>query len=204
MTYYVTVKDLNIPYEIEKTKRKTYGITMKPGGTVSVRIPMYGSISYARSMVESKKDWIYKNYIRLKDCPKVTSKKDKSEYEKRLEAPYRKAAADYIPKRVAYFAELLDVTYGRISIRDQKTRWGSCSSSGNLNFNYRLMLAPPKVLDYVVIHELCHRIEMNHSPKFWKCVESIMPEYRTQRQWLKENGSKLSPLVQKDRPEHFG
>ena len=95
---------------------------------------------------------------------------------------------------MAYYAQLLGVTYATISIRDQKTRWGSCSSKGNLSFSWRLILAPPKVLDYVVVHELCHRKEMNHSPRFWVLVESMIPDYKTHRKWLKENGEKLTIL----------
>ena len=85
----------------------------------------------------------------------------------------------------------MGVTYGRISIREQKTRWGSCSSKGNLNFNWRLIFAPPEVLDYVVVHELAHRKEMNHSKAFYAIVESIMPDYRKWKKWLKENGGTL-------------
>lgn len=83
------------------------------------------------------------------------------------------------------------MTFGGITVRDQKTRWGSCSARGNLNFNWRLILAPEPVLDYVVIHELAHRKEMNHSKQFWDIVEAMMPDYRTQRQWLKEHGDQL-------------
>ena len=77
-------------------------------------------------------------------------------------------ALDYIPGRVKYYADIIGVTYGKITIRNQKTRWGSCSSKGNLNFNCLLMLMPPEVIDYVVVHELCHRKQMNHSKAFWR------------------------------------
>ena len=96
-----------------------------------------------------------------------------------------------IPQRVAYYAGIVGVTYGRITIRSQKTRWGSCSSGGNLNFNCRLMKAPTSVLDYVIVHELCHRLEMNHSSRFWALVEQVMPDYRVHRKWLREHGSSL-------------
>ena len=85
----------------------------------------------------------------------------------------------------------MNVTYGRIAVRDQKTRWGSCSAEGNLNFNWRLIFAPEGVLDYVVVHELAHRKEMNHSARFWGVVESYMPEYKKNQAWLKENGNLL-------------
>ena len=95
------------------------------------------------------------------------------------------------PERTAYFALRMGVDYGRITIREQKTRWGSCSSKGNLNFNWKLILAPPEVLDYVVVHELCHLKKMNHSKAFWDEVGKVMPEYETYKLWLKENGWKL-------------
>ena len=194
MSYVLTVNEMTIPYEIIRSKRKSYGISVAPGGKVTVRMPLRGSERFAVSMVEEKRDWIVKNYLKMQALSPKPSQKEKTPYERRLEAPYRQAAKEYIPKRVAYYAQLLDVTYATISIRDQKTRWGSCSSKGNLSFSWRLILAPPKVLDYVVVHELCHRKEMNHSPRFWALVESLVPDYKTHRKWLKENGEKLTIL----------
>ena len=111
-----------------------------------------------------------------------------SEAEQRL---YRDKAREIFEQKVSYYAQMMGVSYGRIAIRDQKTRWGSCSGEGNLNFNWRLIFAPAGVLDYVVVHELAHRKEMNHSPRFWKVVEDTMPEYRKYQKWLKENGRGL-------------
>ena len=105
---------------------------------------------------------------------------------------FRRAAKEYFPKRVEYYHALTGGHYTKVTIRDQKTRWGSCSSSGTLSFNYRLMYAPPRILDYVVVHELCHLTHMNHSKDFWYMVGSIMPEYKTYRQWLKEHGQELN------------
>lgn len=96
-----------------------------------------------------------------------------------------------IPERVAYYAPLVGVTYGRITIRNQRSRWGSCSAKGNLNFNCLLMLAPPEVMDSVVVHELCHRKEMNHSSRFYALVRKAFPEYDRWHGWLKEHGSEL-------------
>ena len=98
-------------------------------------------------------------------------------------------AHDYIPGRASYFAKLIGVDYGTITIRKQKTRWGSWSSKGNLKFNCLLMLAPPEVIDYVVVHELCHRKEMNHSKNFWREVEKVIPDYKQSEKWLKDEGT---------------
>ena len=81
--------------------------------------------------------------------------------------------------------------YGKITIKDTKSRWGSCSYQGNLNFCWRLILAPEEVLDYIVVHELCHRLEMNHSARFWAEVKRVLPEYEKGKEWLKENGLAL-------------
>lgn len=190
--HYLIVDEMKIPYEIIRSKRKTYGISVLPGGKVTVRIPLRGSERFAVSMVESKKNWIAVSVLKMQAVEPTPPQKEKSPSEKRLEAIYRDAAREYFPKRVSYFSHVLGVNYGKITIRDQKTRWGSCSSKGNLSFNWRLILAPPNVLDYVVVHELCHRKEMNHSQRFWALVESVMPEYREYRKWLKENGNKLT------------
>ena len=100
-------------------------------------------------------------------------------------------ALKVISRKVKYYANLMNVRYGRIAIRRQKTRWGSCSNKGNLNFNCLLMLMPDEVVDYVVVHELCHLIEMNHSKSFWKLVEEVMPDYKENRKWLRDHGSEI-------------
>ena len=109
-----------------------------------------------------------------------------------LEKRYRELARRYIEQRVQHYTKLLNVSYQNITIREQKTRWGSCSSKGTLSFHWRLILAPPKVLDYVVVHETCHLLFMNHSKEFWLEVENLMPDYQTHRTWLKKNGARLA------------
>ena len=108
-----------------------------------------------------------------------------------LEAWLREAARFAIAARVAARAAEMSLSYGRVAIRDQKTRWGSCSRAGNLNFNWRLALAPPAVLDYVVVHELAHRVEMNHSARFWRVVARYCPAYGAHRLWLRTHGAEL-------------
>ena len=112
-----------------------------------------------------------------------------------LENRYRNVAREVFTNRVAYYHRFTGGHYTSITIRDQKTRWGSCSSSGTLSFNYRLIFAPPAILDYVVVHELCHLTHMNHSRDFWNMVESVLPDYKERRQWLKEHGQELNLLT---------
>lgn len=104
----------------------------------------------------------------------------------------RYQAREIISQRLRLYSQRLNVKYNRVFIKDQKTRWGSCSSGGNLNFSYRLVMAPLPIIDYLVVHELAHLKEMNHSKQFWKLVEVICPEYKTHRQWLKEHGAELT------------
>ena len=100
-----------------------------------------------------------------------------------------------IPDRVRYYAAKLGITYGRIAIRAQRSRWGSCSSKGNLNFNCLLMLAPPGVVDSIVVHELCHRKVMNHSSRFYAEVLRVFPEYEQHHRWLKEHGEMILAMA---------
>ena len=96
-----------------------------------------------------------------------------------------------IRQRIEHYAPLLGVQPGRVTVRDQKSRWGSCSSKHNLNFNWKLIMAPPQALDYVVVHELCHLKIFNHSPRFWALVGSCMPDYEVWKKWLKVHGADL-------------
>ena len=108
-----------------------------------------------------------------------------------LEAWYRRHARSVFAERLAVCNESYGFTYGRVAVKEQKSRWGSCSRKGNLNFNWRLLLAPLPMLDYVVIHELCHLKELNHSPRFWRLVAQTCPDYATQRAWLHRHGREL-------------
>ena len=108
-----------------------------------------------------------------------------------MEKWYRIRAKENIESRVKVFAAKIGESPNKVTIKAQKTRWGSCSSLGNLNFNWRLIMMPQKIIDYVVVHELCHLKEMNHSSTFWNRVEEIMPDYRNRRKWLKNNAWKV-------------
>lgn len=114
-----------------------------------------------------------------------------SEAERAVGKWYRIRAKENIESRVKVFAAKIGESPNKVTIKAQKTRWGSCSSLGNLNFNWRLIMMPQKIIDYVVVHELCHLKEMNHSSAFWNRVEEIMPDYRNRRKWLKNNAWKV-------------
>ncbi len=180
---------MNYKIEIIRSKRRTLGLEIKPDGRVIARAPMRMKQSEIEKFIASKSDWIERHLQKLKAAQeeqgaveKLTSEEIQSLAEKALE---------YIPKRVEYYAPLVGVDYGRITIRNQKTKWGSCSSKGNLNFNCLLMLTPPEVIDSVVVHELCHRKEMNHSKKFYSEVLRVYPEYKRWNKWLKDNGNAI-------------
>ena len=172
-------------YRIIRSRRKTLAIEITPRGEILVRCPLRMANRDIARFVSEKQDWIRSHLARLSAAPLLPALT-----EEELQS-LAEQARGFFPARTAHFAAILGVTYGRITIRSQHTRWGSCSAAGNLNFNCLLMLSPPQVRDYVVVHELCHRKEMNHSPRFWALVESLLPDYRRQKQWLKANGGAL-------------
>ena len=174
-----------IPYTLIRSKRKTISIVIKPNGEVEVRCPTRCSKGAVEAFVVSKENWIRKHLQTVAARPQLPmlTGVELQELANRAEM--------VLPQRISFFAKQMGVTYGRICIRSQRTRWGSCSPKGNLNFNCLLMLCPEEVRDYVVVHELCHRKEMNHSAAFWAEVETLCPDYRAHRKWLRDNGASL-------------
>lgn len=108
-----------------------------------------------------------------------------------FETWYKKQARAVLTERIEFYARKYGFEVKKIRISSARTRWGSCSAQKTLSFTWRLVMAPPEVIDYVVVHELCHLRELNHSPSFWAQVEAILPGYKSQRKWLKQNGAKL-------------
>ena len=181
-----------LPYTLIRSKRKSYAISISPDGQITVRVPLVTSDREVRQILSQKQHWIVTKYLEQqeKQINKPVSGLTDAQ-RNALTQRYIVAAKEYFPKRAAYFRQFTGGTYNRITIRDQKTRWGSCSAKGTLSFNWRLMLAPPAILDYVVVHELCHLTHMNHSAAFWQAVEAVYPDYRSARRWLKEHGQEL-------------
>lgn len=176
-----------VPFEILRSNRKTIAVEVKNDCRVIVRAPQRMGKSEIQRFINDKSEWIEKH---LEMAQQRQENRKAAFTEEELHALADAAVKD-LPQRVAKYAPLVGTTVGRITIRNQKTRWGSCSEKGNLNFNCLLMLCPEKIRDYVVVHELCHRKEMNHSARFWSEVERILPDYSERRKWLKENGNEI-------------
>lgn len=178
-------------YEIIYSNRKTLAIQIAADGSVKVRAPQ-GLDKYSIDhFLHKKRDWVLKHLEQFKRKTLPA----KPPLSLREQKRYIKLARDVFTQKVAYFSSIMNVSYGRISIREQKTRWGSCSGAGNLNFNWRLIFAPPEVLDYVVVHELAHRREMNHSKAFYSLVEEVLPDYENCRKWLRIQGASLWTVI---------
>ena len=176
-----------VPIELIRSNRKTIALQIKSDGRLIVRAPLRMAARDIQRFVDSKAAWIEKHLSIIRQRQQSTVSTFTTEQLHQL----ADAAKQDIPHRVARFAALIGVTYERITIRAQKSRWGSCSGKGNLNFNCLLMLCPEDVRDYVVVHELCHRRELNHSPRFWAEVAKVLPGYAAQRKWLKANGGAI-------------
>ena len=180
-----TQEPSTIFYRLVRSRRKTLGMEIRDGQVI-VRAPLHCSKQEIDRFVLSHKKWLDTHLAKAQMAQEQAREQGiltMDEIRKLGEE-----ALKVIPERVRYYAPLIGVRYGRITIRNQKTRWGSCSSNGNLNFNCLLMLTPPEVIDSVVVHELCHRKEMNHSQAFYAEVLRVFPEYHKWNQWLKKNG----------------
>lgn len=173
--------------EIIRSNRKTIAIEIKSDCRVIVRAPVGMGNRDIQRFLSDKADWLQK-HLEIAERRLATAKDKLTGSEIRELAD---TAMMDISERVKKFAPMVGVTVGRVTIRNQKTRWGSCSAKGNLNFNCLLMLCPEEVRDYVVVHELCHRKELNHSTRFWAEVEKIVPDYCIKRRWLKEHGREI-------------
>lgn len=180
--------------KIIRSKRKTLSLEISGSGEIIARAPLRMKDREIYSFVTSKHKWIEKHLLKIQNANNTvpTNALTRQELDRLYES-----AKKYLPKRVEYFANLIGTDYGRITVRCQKTKWGSCSSKGNLNFNCLLMLTPPEVIDSVVAHELCHRRFMNHSADFYRLLYSVFPDYDICSKWLKSNGSAIMQRVKK-------
>ena len=182
----------NAEVSVIRSGRKTVSIQVKPNEVI-IRAPMRMKEKEIEKFVESKRNWIEKHLKSLSEKQKALENIEP--YSDEEISSFIKKAKEIIPKKAEFYAEKIGVTYNRITIRCQRTRWGSCSSKGNLNFNCLLVLLPDEIIDSVIVHELCHRKHMNHSAKFYEEVEKVFPEYRKCHEWLNRNGSKYMSRI---------
>ena len=177
---------MQLTYIIQKSRRRTISVSILQDNRVLVKAPYGTSERAVREFLLSKKEWITRQLEKQsREVEQAEALGFLSADEIRL---MKRQARKVIPQRVAYWAEKIGVTYGRISIRLQSSRWGSCSANGNLNFNCLLVLVPQEILDSVVVHELCHRRHMNHSKAFYAEIDRVFPDYKRCNTWLKDNG----------------
>ena len=179
-------------FEVIRSNRKSMSVEIKLNKLI-IRAPMQATNEDINTFMLKSKAWIEKHLEKAQAQQQAVASTKKLTMDEIRKLADK--ALEIIPERVRYYAPLVGVTYGRITIRNQRSKWGSCSSTGNLNFNCLLMLAPPEVIDSVVVHELCHRKEMNHSDRFYAEVLRVFPDYHKWDKWLKDNGSILMNLM---------
>lgn len=184
---WISLDKEEIEVEIIRSKRRSMAIQIRTDGSVVVRVPMHASDRAIKRFVSAHSRWIADNRGQMFERRKKLADNpyDIPAWES-LSAADKKIAKQKIMEHVDYYARRMEIDYGSISMRNQKSRWGSCSSKGNLNFNYRLAYLPEELLDYVVVHELAHRRHMDHSAAFWEEVETYYPAYKKCRQMLND------------------
>ena len=161
---------------------RRYILRVLDDGTLRVTLPRWGSKREAQAFVESSSEWIGRQLLKQQSAPAVAHPD---------EPALRRRAVKELPPQLLALAKAHDIEVTRVSIRNQRSRWGACSSRGSITLNWRLLLVPDFVRDYVMIHELMHRRELNHSKRFWKHVAAACPRHREARQWLRTDGHQL-------------
>lgn len=178
---YISLHGRTIEYTLRlSTRAKHLGLSVQPGARVVATLPERKSIRSMERFMQKHHQWLLNtidDFLRAGNpVPAVGSR---AEYHK-----HKEAARELIHRKLEQFNAHYDFSYNRVSIRNQKTRWGSCSAKGNLNFNYKLLFLPEELVDYVVVHELCHLQELNHSQKFWALVARTIPDVRRRKREL--------------------
>lgn len=184
MEKFITIDNRKIFYLLRESKRaRRLRLTVYFDGSVVVTTPYNLKEKFVESFIREKAKWLFSKIVYFEHFKRGPT--DSHTHEDYLK--YKAAARLLIEKRVEHFNKRYGFQYNRIFIRNQKTRWGSCSRKGNLNFNYKLFFLPEQVRDYVVVHELCHLKELNHSGKFWDLVASVFPDYACIKKELRKS-----------------
>ncbi len=178
------IEDLSIPINLERSSRKTLTIQITKDIELCIKAPLYTSECEIYRFIQQKQFWIYKQAKR-----EMSNAKNRTERSEKEIQELREKARKILTIKSHQYATWIGVSFERIRIGDQRTRWGSCSSKGTISYNWKLILMPEEIMDYVVVHELCHLLEMNHSPRFWQLVADVLPDYAMRRTWLKQHGN---------------
>ncbi len=181
-----------LEYQLVRSARKTLAIYVRQDGRVEVRAPLRTSKACIDGFVLKKRDWIESTRIRLasrQDAKRVIRLTSQEENR------YKKEAKLYLQQKCLHFSEIMGLLPGAVKINSAKTRWGSCNRKGDINFTYRLLFVPEKLIDYVVVHELAHLKEMNHSSRFWSVVGQTMPDYKLRRKQLREYERQIELII---------
>lgn len=176
------IEGQEIAYSVRKnTRGRRLRVSVYPGGRCVVSMPRYMPERAAIIFMRKNAEWLLGSIQRLRNKPAPVSARKMREHFEAHKAP----ALAFLKSRVDYFSRIYGFSVRQISIRNQRTRWGSCSRNGSLSLNYRLHLLPQACADYVVVHELCHLQEFNHSQKFWVLVANVLPDYKNARKELR-------------------
>lgn len=181
---YLEIEELRIPIVFRRSNRKTLAITITQEGNLLIKAPLRMSFREIERFLKQKQYWIYKQAKHVLEDASHNIYRSEEEIK-----VLREQARRVLTEKTDYYKTLLGVDYQRIRIGNQKTRWGSCSTRGTISYNWHLVLMPERIMDYVVVHELCHLLEMNHSERFWRKVGEILPDYESSRRWLRDNGN---------------
>lgn len=180
---YMIFRDMKV--QVIRSNRKTIGLEVRADESVILRAPQWLSEKELDEWIGEHAYWIEEKVKQMRQRNLDKKLTGAPAVDKISEAEWENILGEFT-ERVNHFCKVMDVTVGRITIRNQKTRWGSCSSKGNVNFNYQLYYMPRELMDYVIIHELSHRRHMNHSAEFWQEVEKYCPAYRECRKKLRD------------------
>lgn len=170
-----------VSYILIKSRRKNISLSVNKVGLIEVKSPLFVTKKALDEFVLAKKDWILKIQAKLGSLTKTPRAASAQDLAKQKLLARRK-----IMERINYYNKEGCFKFKRVAIKDMSSRWGSCSREGNLNFNYRLLYLPHELLDYVVVHELCHLMEHNHGLNFWREVQKIMPDYKIKERKIKQ------------------
>lgn len=184
MSKQIALEDNKVVYTLKKSRRtKRMRLSVDCNGTVVVTVPNGFKETIVDSFVQEKRNWIFSKLELFKEFNSNFNVR----YTRKDYITYKEAALTLITERAEYFSNLYGYKYNRISIKDQRTRWGSCSKKSNLNFNYKILFLPKDIQDYIILHELCHLKEPNHSKQFWNLVSNILPNHKESRRELKQH-----------------